>query len=69
MGTTADDLLVAAGYRLEERDADDLPDLPLYLRLKYAVDDPRTVAAITAIVERMREFDTKPPQPPEAPLT
>ncbi len=65
LGTTADDLLTAAGYRSDERDATDLPDLGVYLRLKYAVDDPRTVAAIAAIVERMREFDQpRSPTPP-----
>ena len=62
LGTTPDDLLTAAGYRLEEHTADELPDLPVYLRLKYDVDDPRTVAAIAAIVERMREFNQTQPE-------
>ncbi len=60
LGTTPDDLLAAAGYRVEER-GEGLPDLPVYLRLKYDLDDPRTVAAIAAIVERMREFNAPKP--------
>jgi hypothetical protein len=42
-----------------------LPDLPVYLRLKYDLDDPRTVAAIAAIVERMREFNAPKPGSPD----
>jgi len=61
LGTTPDDLLTAAGYRIEEYQAGDLPDLQVYLRLKYDVDDPRTVAAIEAIVERMRTFSLREP--------
>ncbi|HUS15127.1 MAG TPA: helix-turn-helix transcriptional regulator [Chloroflexia bacterium] len=63
LGTTADDLLAAAGYR-HEVPRDDLPDLPVYLRLKYDMEDPRTVAAIDAILERMREF-APPLTPPD----
>ena len=66
LGTTADDLLTAAGYRSDDQDATDLPELGVYLRLKYAVDDPRTVAAVAAIVERMREFDQPRPSTPPA---
>lgn len=62
LGTTPDDLLAAAGYRADDQTAGDLPDLPLYLRLKYDVDDPRTVAAIDAILARMREFNTPRPE-------
>lgn len=57
LDTTPDDLLAAAGYRAETHDASTLPDLPVYLRLKYDVNDPRTVAAMQAILERMREFE------------
>jgi transcriptional regulator with XRE-family HTH domain len=67
LGTTADDLLTAAGYRSEPVDASELPDLPVYLRLKYEVDDPRTVAAVEAILERLREFDRTRPSSPAAP--
>ena len=57
LGTTPDDLLAAAGYRVEEHTADDLPDMPVYLRLKYDLDDPRVTEIINAVIEAARRFN------------
>ncbi len=57
LSTTPDDLLAAAGYRQEDHSADELPDLPIYLCLKYALDDPRSIAAVRGVIESMREFN------------
>lgn len=62
LGTTADDLLTAAGYRSDDPPAA-LPDLGVYLRLKYDIDDPRTADAIRAILERIRVLGGTIPGP------
>ncbi|MGI8587196.1 MAG: helix-turn-helix domain-containing protein [Chloroflexia bacterium] len=63
LGTTADDLLTAAGYRSDDPTDTELPDLGVYLRLKYDIDDPRTADAIRAILERIRVLGGTIPGP------
>jgi len=63
LGATADDLLTAAGYRSDDPTDTELPDLGVYLRLKYDIDDPRTADAIRAILERIRVLGGTIPGP------
>src|SRR5881392_3345182 len=50
LGTAPDDLLQAAGYIDNPSEASDLPDVKVYLRRKYAMQDPRTLQAIETII-------------------
>ena len=61
LGTSLDDLLEAAGYRDPVRDNGDLPDLAVYLRHKYGLDDPRLVEAVSTILNRVSQA-THPPE-------
>jgi transcriptional regulator with XRE-family HTH domain len=50
LGTSLDDLLEAAGYRDPVTGDGDLPDLAIYLRHKYGLDDPRLVDAVSTLL-------------------
>jgi hypothetical protein len=50
LGTAPDDLLQAAGYIDNPSEASELPDVKVYLRRKYAMQDPRTLQAIETII-------------------
>ena len=50
LGTSPDDLLQAAGYIDSPSESSDLPDIKVYLRRKYAMQEPRTLQAIETIV-------------------
>src|SRR6476660_4474759 len=50
LGTTPDDLLQAAGYIDNPSEASDLPDIKVYLRRKYSMQDARALQAIETIV-------------------
>src|SRR5436309_15183957 len=54
LGTAPDDLLQAAGYIDSPSEASDLPDIKVYLRRKYAMQDPRTLQAIETIVHGLQ---------------
>jgi len=51
LGTSTDDLLQAAGYIDSPGDASDLPELTVYLRRKFSMQDARAIHAIETIVE------------------
>ena len=53
LGTSLDDLLEAAGYRDPVRADGDLPDLAVYLRHKYGLDDPRLIEAVAVILNSL----------------
>ena len=61
LGTTLDDLLQAAGFLDNPEGAHDLPDIKVYLRHKYGINDPRLLQAIESIVQGL--------QPPSGPGT
>ncbi|MDQ3927514.1 MAG: helix-turn-helix transcriptional regulator [Chloroflexota bacterium] len=61
LGTTLDDLLQAAGFLDTPGGEHDLPDIKVYLRRKYGIDDPRLLQAIESIVQGL--------QPPSNPST
>jgi transcriptional regulator with XRE-family HTH domain len=50
LGTTPDDLLQAAGYIDTPSQDNDLPELKVYLRRRYSIQDPRTLQAIETII-------------------
>jgi transcriptional regulator with XRE-family HTH domain len=50
LGTTPDDLLQAAGYIDNPSEASDLPEIKVYLRRKYLMQDARALQAIETIV-------------------
>lgn len=50
LGTTPDDLLQAAGYIDNPSEASDLPDIKVYLRRKYFMQDARTLQAIETVI-------------------
>src|SRR5438552_6459329 len=54
LGTAPDDLLQAAGYIDNPSEASDLPDIKVYLRRKYAMQDPRTLQAIETIINGLQ---------------
>ena len=54
LGTAPDDLLQAAGYIDSPSEASDLPEIKVYLRRKYAMQDPRTLQAIETIVHGLQ---------------
>ena len=58
LGTAPDDLLQAAGYIDNPSEASDLPDIKVYLRRKYAMQDPRTLQAIETIVHGLQPSAT-----------
>lgn len=53
LGTTPDDLLQAAGYIDSPSETSDLPEVKVYLRRKYGMQDARTLQAIETIVSRL----------------
>lgn len=53
LGTAPDDLLQAAGYIDNPAQANDLPDLKIYLRRKYSIQDPQLLQAIDTIVNNL----------------
>ena len=65
LGTTPDDLLQAAGFLDIPADASELPDIKAYLRLKYAVQDPRILQAIETIVLNLQSSAPAGGAPPE----
>ena len=60
LGTSLDDLLEAAGYRDPVRDDGDLPDLAVYLRHKYGLDDPRLIEAVAVILNSVSGAAARP---------
>ena len=58
LGTAPDDLLQAAGYIDNPSEASDLPDVKVYLRRKYAMQDPRTLQAIETIINGLQPAST-----------
>lgn len=54
LGTTLDDLLQAAGFLDTPEGEHDLPDIKVYLRRKYGIDDPRLLQAIESIVQGLQ---------------
>src|SRR5919204_1976334 len=50
LGTTPDDLLQAAGYLDNLSPASELPDIKVYLRRKYSMQEPRTLQAVETII-------------------
>lgn len=54
LGTTPDDLLQAAGYIDSPSETSDLPEVKVYLRRKYGMQDARTLQAIETIVSRLQ---------------
>jgi transcriptional regulator with XRE-family HTH domain len=53
LGTAPDDLLQAAGYIDNPAQASDLPDLKVYLRRKYSIQDPQILQAIDTIISNL----------------
>ena len=60
LGTAPDDLLQAAGYIDSPSEASDLPEIKVYLRRKYAMQDPRTLQAIETIVHGLQPTAVSP---------
>src|SRR5690348_4503330 len=58
LGTAPDDLLQAAGYIDNPAQAIDLPDLKVYLRRKYSIQDPQVLQAIDTIVASLQVKST-----------
>src|ERR671939_337622 len=58
LGTTPDDLLQAAGYIDNPSESSDLPDIRVYLRRKYSMQDPRVLQAIETIVQGLLSSQT-----------
>ncbi|HYP39079.1 MAG TPA: helix-turn-helix transcriptional regulator [Chloroflexia bacterium] len=54
LGTTLDDLLQAAGFLDMPEGEHDLPDIKVYLRRKYGIDDHRLLQAIESIVQGLQ---------------
>jgi transcriptional regulator with XRE-family HTH domain len=50
LGTSPDDLLQAAGYIENPAEATELPDLKIYLRRKYGMQEARTLQALETII-------------------
>src|SRR5205823_14124607 len=50
LGTIPDDLLQAAGYIDNPSEASDLPEIKVYLRRKYSMQDARALQAIETII-------------------
>jgi transcriptional regulator with XRE-family HTH domain len=63
LGTTLDDLLQAAGFLDTPEGEHDLPDIKVYLRRKYGINDPRMLQAIESIVQGLQ-----PPSNPGTPI-
>jgi transcriptional regulator with XRE-family HTH domain len=53
LGTTPDDLLQAAGFLDNPLEASDLPDLKVYLRRKYLINEPRVLQALETLVQSL----------------
>ncbi len=53
LGTTPDDLLQAAGYIDNPSEASDLPEIKVYLRRKYSMQDARALQAIETVVNSL----------------
>jgi len=58
LGTSPDDLLQAAGYIDNPAEATELPELKVYLRRKYAMQDARTLQALETIVYGLQGTQT-----------
>jgi hypothetical protein len=58
LGTSPDDLLQAAGYIDNPAEATELPELKVYLRRKYAMQDARTLQALETIVYGLQSTQT-----------
>ena len=58
LGTTPDDLLQAAGYIDNPSEASDLPEIKVYLRRKYLMQDARALQAIETIVNCLYSAST-----------
>src|SRR5881227_2430637 len=58
LGTTPDDLLQAAGYIDSPSEASDLPDIKVYLRRKYSMNDARTLQAIETVINCLYSAST-----------
>ncbi len=54
LGTSPDDLLQAAGFLDSPLLSDELPDIKIYLRRKYAIDDPYLLNAVETVVNGLR---------------
>jgi transcriptional regulator with XRE-family HTH domain len=54
LGTAPDDLLQAAGFLDSPPEKDELPDVKVYLRLKYSIQDPRILQAVETIVANLQ---------------
>src|SRR5947209_1103297 len=63
LGTAPDDLLQAAGYIDNPAQANDLPDLKVYLRRKYSIQDPQVLQAIDTIVTSLQTPESNHAQP------
>jgi transcriptional regulator with XRE-family HTH domain len=55
LGTTSDDLLTAAGFIDTPRESPDLPEIKVYLRQRYGIDDQRILQAVETIVNNLTE--------------
>src|SRR6476646_6366896 len=53
LGTAPDDLLQAAGYIDNPTEDDNLPDLKVYLRRKYGIQDPDVLQAVDTLVNSL----------------
>ena len=58
LGTTPDDLLQAAGYIDNPSEASDLPEIKVYLRRKYSMQDARALQAIETVVNSLFSTST-----------
>jgi len=53
LGTIPDDLLQAAGYIDNPAEASELPEIKVYLRRKYSMQDARALQAVETIVNSL----------------
>lgn len=51
LGTSPDDLLQAAGFLDRPTEPADLPDIKIYLRRKYLIQEPRILQAMETLVD------------------
>ena len=61
LGTAPDDLLQAAGYIDNPAHSADLPDLKVYLRRKYSIQDPQILQAIDTIITNLQHGNEADP--------
>lgn len=60
LGTAPDDLLQAAGYIDDPAEASELPDLKIYLRRKYGIQDPQVLQAVDTIILSLGSQPSRP---------